>query len=181
MIETERLKLEPISIKFCSNQYVNWLNDIEVYQYLDTGGNFTLEELASYLNKFAENPVLFWAIIVKETNTHIGNIKIDPINNRNQIGEYGILMGDKKYWGKGFAKEASIAVIRYCFKNVGLRKIVLGVIKENSAAIKLYKSLGFKIEGVYRMHGLYAGKFCDSIRMSLFNEEDPFVKKYFNL
>ena len=29
-LETERLKLEPISIKFCSNKYVNWLNDPEV-------------------------------------------------------------------------------------------------------------------------------------------------------
>ena len=44
-LETERLKLEPISIKFCSNKYVNWLNDPEIYQYLDNGGNYTYNSL----------------------------------------------------------------------------------------------------------------------------------------
>jgi len=177
-LETERLILEPISIKFCSIEYVNWLNDKEVYQYLDTGGNYTFEGLSEYLTNYTENPVLFWAIIVKETNSHIGNIKIDPINQRNQIGEYGILMGDKNNWGKGYAKEASKAVIKYCFKTIGLRKITLGVIKDNFAAVKLYELLGFQIEGIYKMHGIYAGKFCDAYRMAIFNHEHPLVNNY---
>ena len=178
-LETERLILEPISIKFCTTEYVNWLNDKEVYQYLDTGGNYTLEGLYDYLIKYSENPVLFWTIIVKETNSHIGNIKIDPINQRNQIGEYGILMGDKNNWGKGYAKEASKAVINYCFKRVGLRKITLGVIKDNIAAVKLYELLGFQIEGINQMHGIYAGKFCDALRMAIFNHEDTLVQNHF--
>lgn len=179
ILETERLILEPISIKFCTKEYVNWLNDIEVYQYLDVGGSYTLEGLSDYLTKYSKIPVLFWAIIVKETNAHIGNIKIDPINQRNQIGEYGILMGDRNNWGKGYANEASKAVIKYCFKTVGLRKITLGVIKDNIAAVKLYELLGFQIEGIYQMHGIYAGKFCDAYRMALFNHEDPLVKYHF--
>jgi ribosomal-protein-alanine N-acetyltransferase len=177
-LETERLILEPISIKFCTKEYVKWLNDKEVYQYLDSGGNFTLEELSDYLTNYSEYPVLFWAIIVKETNSHIGNIKIDPINQRNQIGEYGILMGDRNYWGKGYSKEASKSVISYCFESLNLRKITLGVIKDNVAAVKLYKSLGFEEEGIYRMHGIYAGKYCDAIRMALFNMKDPAVQNY---
>ncbi len=172
--------LEPIGVNFCSIEYVNWMNDKEVYKYLDTGGNYTLEVLANYLTENTKNPVLFWAIIVKETNSHIGNIKIDPINQRNQIGEYGILMGDKNNWGKGYAKEASKAVINYCFKSIGLRKITLGVIKDNIAAVKLYESLGFEIEGIYRMHGKYEGKYCDAFRMAIFNREDYLVQNYFD-
>ena len=88
ILETDRLILEPINSRFCTKEYVNWLNDKEVYQYLDTGGNYTLERLSDYLTEYTENPVLFWAIIVKETNSHIGNIKIDPINKKHLIGEY---------------------------------------------------------------------------------------------
>ena len=179
-LETERLKLEPISVKFCSSKYVNWLNDNEIYQYLDNGGEYTYEALLEYLTKYTDTKVLYWAIIIKENNIHIGNIKIDPINKRNQIGEYGILMGDKQNWGKGYAKEASNAVIHFCFKKLGLRKISLGVIKDNIAAVRLYKSLGFEIEGTYRMHGIYAGKYCDAFRMALFNIENPLVQEYFN-
>ena len=178
ILETERLTLEPISVKFCSEEYVNWLNDIEIYKYLDNGGDYTYKSLSDYLNKYAENPVLFWGIIVKETNTHIGNIKIDPINKRNQIGEYGILMGDKNKWGQGYAKEATKAVIDYCFKVLELRKITLGVIKDNITAVKLYQKLGFETEGIYRMHGIYGGKYCDAIRMALFNMIDPDVQSY---
>lgn len=178
ILETERLILEPLSIKFCTKEYVNWLNDLEVYQYLDTGGSYTLEGLSHYLNNYLKNPVLFWAIIVKKTNAHIGNIKIDPINQRNQIGEYGILMGDRKNWGKGYAKEASKIVISYCFNSLKLRKITLGVIKDNIAAVKLYESLGFEVEGVYRMHGKYGGKYCDAIRMALFNRNDHEIQDY---
>ena len=178
-LDTERLILEPMSINFCTLEYVKWLNDKEVYQYLDTGGNYSLEGLSDYLAKYSEKPVFFWAIIVKETNAHIGNIKIDPINQRHQIGEYGILMGDKNNWGKGYAKEASTAVIKYCFKTVGLRKITLGVVKENIAAVKLYESLGFQTEGIYQMHGVYAGKFCDVLRMAIFNHENTLVQNHF--
>ncbi len=179
-LETKRLKLEPLSTKFCSYKYVNWLNDPEVYQYLDNGGNYTYNSLFEYLTKYTENPVFFWAIIIKEDNTHIGNIKIDPINQKNQIGEYGILLGDKNKWGQGYAKEATKAVIDYCFKILELRKITLGVIKDNIAAVNLYQNLGFEIEGIYRMHAVYNGKFCDSLRMALFNFKDPLVNNYFN-
>ena len=179
-LETERLKLEPISIKFCSNKYVNWLNDPEIYQYLDNGGNYTYNSLFEYLNKYTENPILFWAIIIKEDNTHIGNIKVDPINKKNQIGEYGILMGDKNKWGQGYAKEATKAVIDYCFKVLELRKITLGVIKDNITAVKLYQKLGFEIEGIYKMHGIYNDRFCDALRMAKFNLEDPRVNNYFH-
>ena len=33
----------------------------------------------------------------------------------------------------------------------------------------LYKKMGFVIEGVYKQHGLYNNKYCDTIRMALFN------------
>ena len=132
-----------------------------------------------YLTKYTEKPILFWAIVIKEGDTHIGNIKIDPINKNNKIGEYGILIGDKSKWGQGFAKEASKAIIDYCFNVLALRKITLGVIKDNVTAVKLYQNLGFEIEGMYKMHGIYNGKFCDVLRMAKFNLEDPMVNNYF--
>jgi RimJ/RimL family protein N-acetyltransferase len=44
--------------------------------------------------------------------------------------------------------------------------------------VKLYESLGFEVEGIYRMHGKYDGKYCDALRMALFNFNDPNVKNY---
>ncbi|MBQ4801424.1 GNAT family N-acetyltransferase [Aquimarina sp. MMG015] len=164
-LETERLLLKPLSLDHLSNTYVKWMNDLDVYKYLETGGNYTIEELEKYLKEQEEKKILFWAIHLKESNKHIGNIKIDPINKIDNSGEYGIMMGDKSEWGKGYAKEASLRIIGYCFDEVALSKITLGVIDNNVNALKLYEKIGFVVESVIENSGIYQGEICNSIRM----------------
>jgi ribosomal-protein-alanine N-acetyltransferase len=171
-LSSERLFFEPLSLKHLSTEYVNWLNDPEIYRYLDTGGNYTVEDLKTYLGSVEKsNDILFWAIHLKENKKHIGNIKIDSINDRNKLAVYGIMMGDKQEWGKGYAKEATLKIINYCFTELHLRKITLGVITDNVPAVELYKKLGFETEGVLRKHGYYDGRYCDSFLMAIFNPE----------
>ena len=177
-IENDRLLLKPMETKFISINYLQWMNDKDVCKYLETSIPYSKFELEDFVNSMIAKKIFFWAITLKHNDLHIGNIKIDPINYRHRIGEYGILMGDKNNWGKGFGKEASKQVIDYCFNVIGLRKITLGVIKDNVAAVKLYRTLGFEEEGIYRMHGKYAGKYRDAIRMALFNMNDTDVQSY---
>ena len=168
-IESERLIFRPLDSSYLSQEYVNWMNDKEVNKYLESGGDYTIEKLKDFLNEVEKSSILFWAIIIKDSNKHIGNIKIDPISKRNKTGEYGILIGDKKEWGKGYAKEASKAVLNFCFsKNVQLRKVTLGVVTENESALRLYQKLGFIQEGVLKSHALHLGKWCDVVRMAIF-------------
>lgn len=141
--ESKNLIFEKLSTKHLSDKYVQWLNDAEVNKFLETGNDYTLKKLKSYLIDIEQKNILFWAIILKENNEHIGNIKIDPI--RDHVGVYGILMGNKEYWGKGLAYEASIAIIDFCFSKIKLKKIRLGVYEDHIAAIKLYQKIGFKI------------------------------------
>lgn len=170
LLQSTRLKLEPLSSKFCTQKYVSWLNDLDINKFLETKGGYTLNSLNSYLENIENNNILAWAILIKENNKHIGNIKIDPINHRHGLGEYGILLGDKTEWHKGYAQEASKLVIDYCFKELNLRKINLGVVAKNVGALNLYKELGFCEEAVYKSHGKYDGEYCDVVRMFLFNE-----------
>ena len=76
-------------------------------------------------------------------------------------------MGDKPNWGKGYAKEASIRIIAYCFKELKLSKITLGVIEDNIKATFLYKKIGFTIDEVKKDVGIYNNKLSNSLRMSL--------------
>ena len=170
IIQSERLLCVPMNLDFANEVYLSWLNDAEVNKYLEVPKVNNLSDLIEYVKTTVENRVLFWAITLKETNKHIGNIKIDPLNLKHGFGEYGILMGDRSEWGKGYAKESSVAVIEYCFQTLGLRKINLGVIDKNEAAIKLYKSLNFVTEGVYKKHVRFENDYCDVLRMALFNK-----------
>jgi RimJ/RimL family protein N-acetyltransferase len=156
-LESERLYFKPLSRLHLSKNYVNWINDSDVNKYLESGGDYTIEKLESYLEQQEKKEILFWAIHLKKSNKHIGNIKIDPIYFDDNAGEYGIMMGEKNEWGKGFAYESSLKIIDYCFKNLGLIEIRLGVKIDNIAAVRLYEKLGFikynilKEQGVIRM------------------------------
>ena len=158
-------------MKHYSQYYVDWLNDIDVYKYLETGGNYTLGMLHEYLKEVEAKDIYFWGIHLKSDNRHIGNIKIDPVNVRHGFAEYGIMMGCKSEWGKGYAREASLKILDFCFQGLNLRKINLGVVIENTSAYKLYKNIGFEVEGIYKEHGLYQGKYCDIARMAIFNKQ----------
>ncbi len=170
-LQSQRLLYKPLSLEHLSERYVAWMNDPEVIRYMEAGGDYTLDKLKSFLADAEKKNILFWGIHLKDNGKHIGNIKIDPVLTRHGVGEYGIMMGDRSEWGKGFAKEATLAIIDFCFKQAGIRKITLGVIEKNKIAVKLYQSIGFITEGVYKDHGYYNGELCDVFRMALFNPE----------
>jgi aryl-alcohol dehydrogenase-like predicted oxidoreductase/RimJ/RimL family protein N-acetyltransferase len=145
-IESERLSYERLSLMHVNQDYVNWMNDPQVFLYLESGGDYTMDMLQEYVKEQDNKDILFWAIRIKTTGKHIGNIKIDPINHENNSGEYGIMIGDKTAWGKGYAKEASIRIIDHCFEELSLSQITLGLIADNNKALELYKTLGFEID-----------------------------------
>lgn len=165
ILETERLILKPLNKNFLSQEYVDWMNDKKVINYLESGGDYTIDKLNNYLEEVEHNPKYFWVISLKKTNKHIGNIKIDPINLNNFSGEYGIMIGDRKEWGKGIAKEASEIIIDYCFTSLNLKKINLGVKQKNLMAIRLYEKLGFTIENSSKLNRTDE----EHYRMSLYN------------
>ena len=143
-LESERLILEPISLKHVSTAYLSWLNDEDTIKYLVTKKGNTLKSLSNYIERHLEKKTVMYAIIIKENKAHIGNIKIDPINELDMSGELGILVGDKNSWGKGYGRESCSLIMQHCFKNLHLTQINLGVDLNNKKAIKLYEKLGFK-------------------------------------
>ena len=171
-LETQRLSLVPLSLSHASQRYVNWLNDKEVNKYLETKNGYTIEKLNEYLKSIEKNNICAWGIHLKQTGMHIGNVKIDPISFRNRNAEYGVLIGEKSSWGKGYAHEASEKVFDFCFTYLNLRKITLGVVSANRSAVKLYERMGFEKEGLLKSHCFHDGQWQDVIRMALFSDKN---------
>jgi hypothetical protein len=97
---------------------VNWLNDEEVNRYLEIDGGYSLKTLKEYLEEVEVKPIYFWAIISKSSKKHIGNIKIDPINTKHSIGEYGILLGIRSLGAKAMRKNQHDWSLIICLLNV---------------------------------------------------------------
>ena len=134
-----------MSQKFVTETYVSWLKDPEVTKFLQSRDQ-SLKELSAYVaHRECDPNVRFWAIVSNETSAHIGNVKLEPIDWSAKSAVFGMLLGDRAYWGRGIGSEVTRLVVEHAFEGLGLEKIELGVEKDNAAAIRVYEKAGFRV------------------------------------
>jgi len=94
----EKCFLAPIDIND-AEKYAEWLNDMEVTQYLGiTDQVISLEKEKKILQGMLDRGDKIFAIIDRETGKMIGNCSIFKINWIDSLGEVGIFIGDKNFW-----------------------------------------------------------------------------------
>ena len=169
----ERLYLRLLEESDIGEEYLGWLNDQEVTRYLETG---KFPSTPNALRKYAEHfqgstTDLFFAIIDREAEVHIGNVTLNRINWIHRTADTGLMIGRKEFWGKGYAFEAWSLLIEYSFHRLGLRKIIAGAVADNVASIITLEKLGFKIEGRFRQEYFVDGEYREGIRLGLLREE----------
>ena len=108
--------------------------------------------LRSYIaERCGRRDVVFLGIFVRTDGTHIGNIKFEPVDEREGYAVMGILIGDPSWRGKGVTIEVLEASTAWLVEHRGIREVVLGVEREHSAAIHAYEKAGFRIETTQRI------------------------------
>ncbi len=83
-------------------------------------------------------------IFLKQTGEFIGTCGIEPFDLE---GEPEVELGYRlclKFWGKGYAKEAAEAILRYGSEELKLVKIMAFVLPQNRASVKILEQLGFR-------------------------------------
>lgn len=166
-IEGERIYLRNLRIKDADEEYCRWLNDPKVNKYLETR-NATIDDLKKYIKeKNKSDKCLFLGVFDNKTAKHIGNIKLEPIDFKGKKATFSIMIGDKNYWNKGIGTEATKLFVDYAFNGLNLKKINLGVISENKAAISVYKKAGFKVKRIEKKKLKHGSKFYDKVVMEI--------------
>lgn len=144
----DRVYLRQLNESDASQEYCDWLNDDEVNKYLETRQS-TIDDLRQYIAKqLADINSFFVGIFDKTNDKHIGNIKLEPIDWAKKRAIFGILIGNKDYWGRGIGTEATKLIVDYAFNFLGLDEVELGVITENKRAIVAYEKAGFRVVGI---------------------------------
>lgn len=163
----DKIYLRQLKVSDASDEYVSWLKDVDINRYLQTKDT-TVEELKDYIKqKMDDKNVFFVGIFDNETNIHIGNIKLEPIEWDKREATFGILIGNKNFLGRGIGTIATSLIVKYAFEKLGLQKIILGVIIENKPAIRCYEKVGFKITKTIKNGIENEGKFFDKIIMEI--------------
>lgn len=116
-----------------------------------------------------ENDNFRW-IIAEHKGKALGTINSFSCEKRNGTFKYGLGI-ERKYWGKGYAKEAIKIILTYYFLELGYQKVNVGIYAFNERSLKLHENLGFKREGTLRSMVYTNGKYHDEIVMGLTREE----------
>ncbi|WAS04151.1 GNAT family protein [Gloeomargaritales cyanobacterium VI4D9] len=159
-IETERLIFTPLTLNDVSNTYLEWLLDPEVNRYLEVRHyKHTIKSLYQYVENINSNcNNHFFKIIMKSTEEHIGNIKVSVEDY--QVGDIGIMIGAKNYWGKGIGSESINAITNWAFNNLKLKKMKAGCYEQNLASLRAFLKCGYVVEGFLQSHVVIDGKRC---------------------
>ena len=173
----ENIYLRGLQKSDLEGDYFDWLNDAEVTKFMDSGVfPNTIEKMEEFYRNtvMSSNNVIF-AIVDKETDKHIGNIKLGPINWITGIATLGIMIGNKEFWGKGYGTEAIKLVLDYAFKRLNLHKVTAGIAAIHQASIKAFQGAGFEIEAQLKSQFFLDGKYYDSLYLGITRED--YLKK----
>ena len=156
--------------------FVEWYNDFEVMQYLDMYLPMTEREWTKLIEEFSIDRAGIEALFVIEmidgdSFRPIGTVGLHNINSVDSNAMFGIDIGEKDCWSKGYGTEAGQLIIRYGFEQLNLHRIRSEVFSFNERSIRLHNRLGFAREGC-RQESVYVnGKYHNEIYFGLLREE----------
>ncbi len=132
------LKREDAFISF------KWRNDPTVWKY--TGrrpDRYITEEIElAWIEKaLADATCRRFAICTCDSDKYIGNVQLTDITESS--AQFHIFIGDRSFWGKGVASQATELLINYIKEHMSVTEVLLSVHPDNTAAQKVYLKNGF--------------------------------------
>ncbi len=125
-IETERLILRAFCYEDADSMLRNWAADDEVQEMYGEPSYKTKEEVTGLLDKYigrTQSGYYYrWAVILKKTGECIGQVAYFFVYANNHFAEIEYCIGTA-FQGRGYATEATKAVIDYGFDMIGLNKV----------------------------------------------------------
>jgi RimJ/RimL family protein N-acetyltransferase len=154
--------------------FVRWLSDAETQRHLALRAPLSLAMEEKWFEQVVEkqgHDRYHFVICLLPDGRPIGAADLREIDTENGKAAFGIVIGEKDEWGRGYGTEALNAICDFGFGQLRLERIELDVYEGNARARRSYEKAGFQVEGTLR-HGHFAdGEFMDVVRMSLLRDE----------
>lgn len=176
-IESDRLYFRNLTISDVTKNYIEWLNDPLINQYLEirfSQQNYaTCQNFVQNINNDPNSHLL--GIFDKSSQQHIGNIKLGPINPNHMSAQLSLFIGERKFWGKGLATEAIATITDWGFGQLNLERIEAGCYDANLASLKAFLNAGYTSEGYFRKKVIHQEKRIGTFWLSILKEENNHV------
>ena len=156
-----------------------WMNDPDVREYLNSPYPVSEDSTENWLTNLARDKTRLDLIVcLKDGDIPIGYRGLRDIDYVNRKAEAYGGIGEKRYWGKGYTKEAIVISYRYFFNQYDFNKIYSKIRSDHKKMIEISLSLGYEIDGVLRQDIFSHEKYRDMVVMSIMRNE--FIEKHGN-
>ena len=141
-------------------RFVSWFADMEVTRYLGRRTAVALYMEEEILKRFGEaDDTVFW--MIEADSETIGATGIHAIDWLSRHATTGIVIGEKRAWGKGYATDAMRLRTRYAFRELDLHKLMTEAFVENEASKRALERNGYATVGIRREHFFTRGSWHD--------------------
>ncbi len=167
----ERVYLRPLDIDDLE-RCLRWINDPTITSTLTIRFPISRAQEEDWLlSQYKDRSDMSLAIVIKDEDQHIGNCGLHSIDYVNRSAEFGIMLGERNQWGKGYALEAGRLILNYGFKQLAMHRIFLHVYSHNKRAQRVYEKTGFIHEGTMREAYFRDGRYYDDLIMAILESE----------
>lgn len=141
----DKIELKPLREVDVSDKYVSWLNNPDIVKYTEARFlTHTLQGTKNFVQRCnLSDSILLLGIFYE--GKHIGNIKSD-INIPHKTAGIGLIIGEKLLHGIGIGGTVINVMCSYLFSTREIYKINAGAYVSNTASIKAFQKVGFKVE-----------------------------------
>lgn len=167
----DKVRLRAITMTDAADHW-RWRNDPAVTHTLLSSRPRTQAEVDNMVSRWMDDGHGFAieAIDLPQP-THVGSCSLFDFHWSSRHAELGMAIGEKQYWGKGYATTAMELLLEYGFGELNLHRIQLYVFSTNPAAVRVYQKCGFQIEVTLREDVYREGEFRNTYLMGLLKRE----------
>jgi ribosomal-protein-alanine N-acetyltransferase len=173
-IETDRLYLRAFKYSDDDDMLKNWISDTNIQSMISEPTYTTKEEIRAllhkYISSYQQDSFYRWIIVEKDSLAGIGQISIFLVDDKNHWCEIEYCIGSE-FQRKGFATEATKAIIDFSFSSVNFHKIQVCHKENNMASKGLIQKCGFKYEGTLRDYFYMDGEYVSRCFYSMLRSE----------
>jgi RimJ/RimL family protein N-acetyltransferase len=109
----------------------------------------SLEKTMAWINRmFQDSSIRAWAVMLE--GRHVGNVILDQIDLYLNTARVSVYVGMPEQRASGIGRTAVYLAAQRGFGEMGLNKIWATIHVNNIASIRMFNSLGFRVEGILR-------------------------------
>ena len=148
-LETERLILRKYKISDFNavHSYASCVENILYLPWEPNSEDVTREFINRAIAQAEKNPICEYeyAVVIKKTDALIGGCWISPSDGDQAMLGWCL---HRDYWNNGYCTELGMALLKFCFDELNLRRVYSFSHVENIGSYRVMEKIGMRREGL---------------------------------